>query len=160
MNNQLVPAIASVSWNRILTEKELESYKKCCIKLPKKDIVKKILSFIENNNVTQEDKKVFNKILGDTKILNKLQICTDGSYVNGRIFFKNFYNNNTTNIWVDGKYWNQHYKKHKSNLDTMSKLNYMKYNFEVIFLHLVSDSKAWEDKLDSEQWEDEYDDWC
>jgi len=36
----------------------------------------------------------------------------------------------------------------------------MKYNFEVIFLHLVSDSKAWEDKLDSEQWEDEYDDWC
>lgn len=154
MKKNLVPAIASISWDRTLTTEELTPYvKRSCHKISKKEMVKRILSFMKNNNITELDRKIFNKILGDSKILNKLQICTDGSYVNGRIFFKNFYNKANTNILVDGEYWMQYYKKYEVSLDMLSKLNYMKHNFEVIYLHLVQDKESWDDKL----WQDEFD---
>jgi len=156
MKKNLIPAIGSTNGiGRILTNEEKVSFaQRNCLKLPKKQMVKRILSFINNNNVSKADKKFFNKILGDTKILNKLQICTDGSYLNGRIFYKNFFNGSENVMFVDGTYWSDQYVKNNYvNISTLEKLNYMKYNFEVIYLHLVGNSKALDDKL----WQDEMD---
>jgi len=156
MKKNLIPAIGSTNgMGRILTNEEKVSFaQRNLFKISKKQMVKRILSFIRNNNISESDKKLFNKILGDTKILNKLQICTDGSYLNGRIFYKNFFNSSENVMFVDGSYWsNQYVKNNYVNISTLKKLNYMKYNFEVIYLHLVSNSKALEDKI----WQDEMD---
>jgi len=137
-----------------LTDIEVASFKKSCThKLSKEKLIKTILSFIDNNDVPEKDKEVFNFILDDDKILDKLQICTDGSYVNGRIFYKNFYNNWDSNIQVDGRFWNKFYNETRQSLDTLTKIDYMKDNFEVMYLHLVSDEEAMEDKI----WSDEMD---
>jgi len=156
MKKNLIPAIGSINgMGRILTNEEKVSIaQRNIFKLPKKQMVKRILSFIKNNNISEPDKKLFNKILGDTKILNKLQICTDGSYLNGRIFYKNFFNGSENIMFVDGTYWSDQYcKNNYVNISTLEKLNYMKYNFEVIYLHLVENRKALNDKL----WQDEMD---
>jgi len=156
MKKNLVPAIGDkTGMGRNLTNEEKVSFlQKNCFKLSKKQMVKRILSFIKNNSVSEADKKLFNKILGDTKLLNKLQICTDGSYLNGRIFYKNFFNGSENVMFVDGSYWSERYVKNNYvNISTLEKLNYMKYNFEVIYLHLVGNSKALDDKL----WQDEMD---
>ena len=156
MKKNLIPAIGSTNgMGRTLTNEEKVSVaQRNCFKLSKKQMVKRILSFIKSNNISLFDKKLFNKILGDTKILNKLQICTDGSYLNGRIFYKNFFNGSENVMFVDGTYWSdQYFKNNYVNISTLEKLNYMKYNFEVIYLHLVGNSKALDDKL----WQDEMD---
>jgi len=148
MKKNLIPAIGDKNgMGRYLTNEEKSSFlKKNCFKLSKKQMVKRILSFIRNNSISEADIKLFNKILGDTKILNKLQICTDGSYLNGRIFYKNFFNSSENVMFVDGSYWSDRYVKNNYiNINTLEKLNYMKYNFEVIYLHLVGNSKALED---------------
>jgi len=164
MKKNLIPAIGSTNgMGRTLTNEEKVSVaQRNCFKLPKKQIVKRIVSFIKSNNISEPDKKLFNKILGDTKILSKLQICTDGSYLNGRIFYKNFFNCSENVMFVDGKYWSDQYVKNNYvNISTFEKLNYMKYNFEVIYLHLVGNSKAlddilWQDEMDSmmPEWDD------
>ena len=156
MKKNLVSAIGNTNeMGRTLTNEEKVSVaQRNCLKLSKKQMVKRILSFIKSNNVSKADKKLFNKILGDTKLLNKLQICTDGSYLNGRIFYKNFFNGSENVMFVDGSYWSERYVKNNYvNISTLEKLNYMKYNFEVIYLHLVGNSKALDDKL----WQDEMD---
>ena len=164
MNKKLVPAVALISWDRILREDEITSYKRSLHKYPKKEIVKCIVSFMNNNIMTTEDRKIFNKILGDHKILNKLQICTDGSYANGRIFYKKFYGFNECNIFVDGEFWMQKYRKNNKSYNIVTKLNYMQNNFEVIYLHLVSDEwsamdKDWDDMMDTMIDNDDYEDY-
>jgi len=154
MKNNLIPAIGSTNgMGRDLTNEEIISFtQRNCFKISKKQMVKRILSFIKNNNISHADKNLFNKILGDTKILNKLQICTDGSYVNGRIYYKNFFNDYKNVMMITGMYWYDHYVENIG-VSILEKLNYMKYNFEVIYLHLVNDGKALEDKI----WRDEMD---
>jgi len=153
MKKNLVPTIPEMSWDKKLTEHQINCTKRNTYKISRKQMVKRILSFMNNNQITEEDRKIFNKILGDTKLLNKLQICTDGSWLNGRIFYKNFYNNSDINIHVDGEYWMQYYRDTNIQLGIFERLNYMKYNFEVIYLHLVSNAKSLEDKI----WQDEFD---
>jgi len=144
MKKNLVPAIPVMSWDKELTEHQINCTKQSCHKIPKKQMVKRILSFMSSNQITDADRKVFNKILGDTKLLNKLQICTDDSWLNGRIFYKNFFNQSDVNICVDGEYWMQYYRDNRISPDTFTKLNYMKNNFEVIYLHLVSNSREFD----------------
>jgi len=154
MKKNLIPAIGSTNrMGRTLTNEEKVSFaQRNLFKISKKQMVRRILSFINNNNISHADKKLFNKILGDTKILNKLQICTDGSYVSGRIYYKNFFNDSENVAMITGTHWYDHYVENMG-VSTLEKLNYMKYNFEVIYLHLVDDSKALEDKI----WQDEMD---
>lgn len=143
-------------WSGIKDEKEFENYiKETTKKLNKKDMVNKIIDFIKVNNISEEDMKIFNKILGDHKILNKLQICIDGSYTNGRIFYKNFFNS-SNNISISGEFWYKYYCKNHNSLNSLEKLNYMKNHFEVIYLHLVNDKQALEDKM----WDDMMDNIC
>jgi len=150
MKKNLVPAIPVMSWDKELTERQINLAKGSCHKISKKQMVKRILSFMKSNQITDADRKVFNKILGDTKLLNKLQICTDGSWLNGRIFYKNFFNQSDANICVDGEYWMQYYRDNNVSPDTFTKLNYMKYNFEVIYLHLVSNSREFDHEYHEE----------
>jgi hypothetical protein len=151
----LVPAISTrdvIGGN--LTDIEVDSFKKSsCHKLPREKMIQTIVSFIKNNDIPEKDKELFIMILQDNKILNKLQICTDGSYVNGRIFYKNFFNNWDSNIQVDGRFWSQYYSETRLLPDNLTRIGFMKDNFEVIYLHLVDDIEAMEDK----EWHDEMD---
>ena len=155
MKKNLVPAISNKDvLGGILTDIEIASFKKSsCHKLSKDVLVKTILSFINNNTILKADKELFDMIIKDDAILNKLQICTDGSYVNGRIFYKDFFSNWDSNIQIDGRFWSEYYSKHGKSLNTLAKINYMKDNFKVIYLHLVNDLEALEDK----EWSDEMD---
>ena len=155
MKKNLIPALSTknvIGGN--LTDIEIASFRKSyCHKLSKEKMIKTILSFIDNNDISEKDKELFNFILDDDIILNKLQICTDGSYVNGRIFYKNFFNNWDSNIQVDGRYWSEYYRKNKLTPDNLVKIDHMKDNFETIYLCLVNDEEAMDDKI----WQDEMD---
>jgi len=155
MKKNLIPALSKKDIiGEDLTDIEIASFKKSsCHKLSKEKLIKTILSFINNNDVLEKDKELFNYILDDDIILSKLQICTDGSYVNGRIFYKNFFNNWDSNIQVTGRYWNEYYSKNRLVPDTLVMIDYMKDNFEVIYLHLVNDEEAMDDKI----WQEEFD---
>lgn len=157
-NIKLIPShIIKEYWSGIPDQEGFKKYiKETTKKITKKEMVNRILNFIQNNNISEVDLKIFKKILGDHKILNKLQICIDGSHTNGRIFYKNFFNNNNNSISVDGEYWYEQYCKNHKSQDIIKKLNYMKNHFEIIYLHLVNDEQALEDK----QWSKMMDEMC
>lgn len=122
--------------------------------LKHKDKVNRILDFIKTNNITDEEMKVFNKILGDRSILDKLVFVWDGSYRTQRIFYKKFNmeNKNSFDIESDWLYKNRKNKYYK--MSTIDKLNFLKNNYDTIFIHLIND----EDALMEMLWDDYYDD--
>jgi len=138
MKKKLIPAVCETNLFKrpFSVEEQIDIQRKNTRKFSRRDTVKIILSFLERNVITDIDREIFNKILGDTKILDKIQICNDGSYLNGRIYYKLDINgpSNNSNIIVDGDYW------YRSSIqpDIITKLNFMKNNFEVIYLQCIS----------------------
>lgn len=122
--------------------------------LKNKDKVNRILDFIRNNNISDDEMRVFNKILGDKQILDKLVFVWDGSYRSHRIFYKKHSkgDKNSFSIECDWLYYN---KRNKYNSMTLiDKLNFLKNNYEIIFIHLVDDEEAINDAM----WDSYYDD--
>lgn len=110
-------------------------------KFSKKDTVNRIKEFIEDNRISKDDMEIFKKIYGDHQILSKLVFVDDGSFCRHKIlykrgirFFSNFY------IFCDDLY--QENKKEYEYIDAKDKLNYIKRNYEVIYIQLVSDRDA------------------
>ena len=115
----------------------------------KKDTAKYIVNFMKayERILSVDDIKIFNNILGDNKLLSKIAICSDGSYVSGRVFFMSYkfeqINQNYSNkdyITVDGVYWFNDYLHNHKDISNIDKLNFMKNNFEKIYIHLPSDN--------------------
>lgn len=115
----------------------LDIYRKTTeFKLSRKETVNKILKFIKNNNISDNDMKIFNKILGDHQVLDKLVFINDGSFRNNRLYYnggfiiecrKEYYCSSSPNV-----YRNKWTSPNKF-------INNIKNNYEVIFIHLNPD---------------------
>lgn len=129
-------------------------------KYKKKENARRIVEFMKTNHICEEDRKIFNKILGDHAILSKLVWVWDGSYRNNRIFYKrnSHQDKNSSAFWIQNKLY-PYQKDNKGyniyDIDSKLILNHAKNNYEVIFIDLVSDEKAFEDDL----WDMDYPDY-
>lgn len=116
-------------------------------KLSHKEKVNRILRFIKENKISQEEMKIFNKILGDHKILDKLVFVWDGSYRSNIIFYKKLMIGKENNF-VIRNYWlyGSNNGKYKT-MSVMDNLNYIKNNYETLFIHLISDEESTRDRF-------------
>lgn len=124
----------------------LEDYKQSNEeRLTSVESVQRIKYFIENNHITDHDMDIFNTILNNVEIISKLVWVWDGSYLNNRIFYKrfNFDDMNTNAFMIEGEYGK--YCRGKSTIDDINR------DFDTIFICLISDEKAYESKLWSDQ---------
>lgn len=135
------------SWNIGIRKDRLDEYRRYSEeKLTRKDKVNRILSFMNDNTISVESRELFNKILGDHQILNKLIFVRDGSYRNNRIFYKNFQLSPNyemlTEISLDD---NSRFDPVRNQLPQFSGkmgLNYMKNHYESIFIQLTTDDEV------------------
>ncbi len=117
-------------------------------KLSHKEKVNRILKFISENNISSEEMKIFNKILGDHKILDKLVFVWDGSYRSNRIYYKKFIAGKENNFHIEN-WWLYKNHNHKCKAMTMMEnINYIKNNYEIIFIHLITDDESQKDIYD------------
>lgn len=120
------------------------------IKLSQKESVKKILKFINDNHITDDDMKVFNKILGDHQILSKIIFVSDGSYRSHKIFFSrfNFKNMNSSSISIIDHYFKKDDYGLTIHIDPIDHLNVLKHKYESIFIQLIDDKFSKRDDYD------------
>lgn len=114
----------------------LDIYRKTTeFKLSRKETVNKILKFIKDNNISDNDMKIFNKILGDHQVLDKLIFVTDGSFRANRLYYNGGF------MVECGKeyYCSSSPTMYRKWVSPNKLINNIKNNYEVIFIHLNSD---------------------
>lgn len=150
----------SVTNMNIFGKRNLDDYRmQTETKLSQEETTNKILDFIKNNSISSHEMKVFNKILGDNEILDKLIFIWDGSYRTQRIFYKKF-SENSEGLTIESDWLYHNNEDNYYNLSDIEKLDFLKNNYESIFIHLVSDESAMFDRIFDDYYDDmpDYDD--
>lgn len=132
-----------VLYTNEITPEKLSGYIKTSeLKLNHREKVNFIFNFIKKNHMSDEDVTVFNKILGDHQVLNKLVLVNDNSYRAYYIYYR------TTSIWDNpqpnksNNFTIVHYNPgsgHEWTEDVMNHIeaiDYLKRNHDKIFLSL------------------------
>jgi hypothetical protein len=129
-----------LSWNDYI-KKCFESHRH----YSRKETAKIIRDFINSNFVSDRDRLIFNEILKNKPLLDKLIFVEDGSYLNNRLYFDNkhlrdingkqgcFYFEIGLDVLKD-KERDDYYK-----LSDSLKLKFIMDNFECVFIHLIND---------------------
>lgn len=139
----------------------LENYRKETeTKLSYTDTVNRIAEFIAKNNISHTEAEIFQKILEDEEIINKLVFIWDGSYRTQRIFYKKFSSACNNNFSVDSDWLYKNNQDDYYNMTTSEKIDFLKNNYEIIFIHLVDDESSLRDMLFDNYYDDmpDYDD--
>lgn len=143
---KLLYDINRVSWlTKKFTKKEFDEYiKESEIRLSRKNTVAKIHDFIEHNEISADSLKIFNKILGDVSILDKIVFVNNTQCRNNNIIyccgFSDIYSAdlNNTEDFIDTCMYEYKYFDYS---EYVERLNHLKNNYEFIFIKLTSDSE-------------------